>query len=420
MTPTGPACILPVVGREHVVWGGFSDVVTRCVGGWLVVLWLVLVGAGAIAQEVTVHLFWQEGCPYCSQATAALVRMAEADPDLTLDRFELGVSVEDDMLFRKAVAALGVERPAVPLVVIGAHYQLGFAAGRSEAGYLAMIDACRTGACTDLVGSLRAGAKAGSALRAETGPAAGAGTVALPFLGEITLSNFSLPVLTVVLAAIDGFNPCAMWVLALLIGMLLGVEDSRRMWTLGLVFLGATGAMYFAVLAAWLNVVLWIGAVAWLRLAIGALAIAAGLYYLREFRTNPEGACKVTGAERKRSVAASFRRIVDQPGLLLAALSIAVLAISVNLVELVCSAGVPAVYTQILAMQDLSRLAHYGYLALYIAVFLLDDTLIFVIAMVTLRAVAATGRFSRLSHLIGGVVLLVLGAVMVFRPDLLG
>jgi hypothetical protein len=87
---------------------------------------------------------------------------------------------------------------------------------------------------------------------------------------------------------------------------------------------------------------------------------------------------------------------------------------------LVCSAGVPAVYTQILAMHDLSPLAHYGYLSLYIAVFLLDDILIFVIAMVTLRSVVATGRFSRISHLIGGCVLLALGAVLVLRPDLLG
>lgn len=420
MTLARLACILAAAGRSHVVKTNFASFLTWRVGRSLALLWLLLLGSWAAAQEVTVHLFWQEGCPYCSQATAAITRMAKADPELSLERIELGVSSENASLFRSVVAQLGIERPAVPLVVIGSQYLLGFASGRSEVGYRGMIEACRKGPCVDLVKSVKAGAQTGSADRAKIVHATKAGTVTLPFLGEVALSELSLPVLTLFLAVIDGFNPCAMWVLALLIGMLLGVEDSRRMWILGLVFLGATGVMYFAVLAAWLNVVLWIGAVTWMRFAIGALAIAAGLYYLREYWTNPDGLCKITNVERKRSVAASFQQIVEEPSLLLASLSIAVLAISVNLIELVCSAGVPAVYTQVLAMHDLSSLVHYAYLAVYIAVFLLDDALIFVIAMVTLRSVAATSRFSRLSHLIGGAVLLMLGAVMVLRPDLLG
>jgi hypothetical protein len=188
------------------------------------------------------------------------------------------------------------------------------------------------------------------------------------------------------------------------------------MWTLGLVFLAATGVMYFAVMAAWLNVVLWIGALSWLRIAIGALAVGAGIYYLREYWTNPEGVCRVTSPGRRRSVAAAFRDIVERPNLVLAALAVAALAIAVNLVELVCSAGVPAIYTQTLAMHDLSAGARYAYLALYLAVFLLDDVAIFATAMITLRAATATGRYARLSHLVGGVVLVALGAVMVLRP----
>ena len=100
--------------------------------------------------------------------------------------------------------------------------------------------------------------------------------------------------------------------------------------------------------------------------------------------------------------------------------SVAALAIAVNLVELACSAGLPAIYTQMLAMHDLPRAGYYGFLLLYISVFLLDDTAIFVVAMVTLRAATGTGRYARISHLVGGVVLLALGTVMVLRPDLLG
>jgi glutaredoxin len=120
---------------------GFFNLKTRRVRRSLVVLWLALLGSWAAAQEVAVHIFWQAGCPYCSQATAAITEMVEADPKLSIERIELGVSVESDQLFRSAVAELGIERPAVPLVVVGSQYQLGFAAGRSEAVYRSMIEA---------------------------------------------------------------------------------------------------------------------------------------------------------------------------------------------------------------------------------------------------------------------------------------
>lgn len=367
------------------------------------------------AQEVTAHVFWQEGCPYCQAAKTALNRLQQTDPDLRLDLVELGPSRENNDLFRATVKALDLRTPAVPLVVIGPAHELGFSQSRSPQRYVEMITLCREAPCRDLVAELRA-----PQANAITAGASAPETVTLPLFGDLDVRGLSLPVLTIVLAGVDGFNPCAMWVLVLLIGLLLGVRDGRRMWALGLVFLGATGAMYFAVMSAWLNVVLWIGAVAWLRLAIGALALAAGAYYLREYWTNPEGVCRVTPGGQRKRISDALRRMVEQPSLPLAALGVAALAVAVNLVELVCSAGVPAVYTQMLSMHDLPQGAYYGYLALYLSVFLLDDAAIFVIAMITLRAVAATGRYSRLSHLIGGLVLLGLGAVMVFRPDLLG
>lgn len=374
--------------------------------------------APAQAQQAVAHVFWQEGCPYCKSARETLARMAAEEPmQLLVHEIELGSSKQNNALFKAVAEHFELKSPGVPLVVVGNRQSVGFGRGRSEAIYTEMISACIGAPCRDVVSELAEGvAHQDPVPPMVTDPPE---TVTLPWGSEIGLKGLSLPVLTVVLAAIDGFNPCAMWVLALLIGLLLGVDDSRRMWTLGAVFLLATGAMYFAVMAAWLNVVLWIGAVGWLRLAIGVLAIGAGGYYLREYWTNPEGLCKVTPGERKKSIGDAFRRLIEEPNLLMASLGVAALAIGVNLIELVCSAGVPAVYTQALAMHDLPPGAHYGYLLLYLAVFLLDDTVLFVVAMVSLRAVASTGRFTRMSHLLGGIVLLALGAVMILRPDLL-
>lgn len=366
---------------------------------------LALILAHPAVAEVTATLFWQQGCPYCERAKQALAEIEAEAPDFRLIQVELGISDENNALFRDTVQALKMDRAAVPLFVIGATPVLGFAGERTAQQYRDLIDACRTNGCTATLGAP---------------PPSASETVSLPVVGEIALRDLSLPLLTVVLAAVDGFNPCAMWVLALLIGMLLGVQDARRMWTLGAVFLLATGVMYFAVMTAWLNVLLWIGAVGWLRIAIGAVALGAGAYYLREYLTNPEGVCRITPSTRRKTIGDAFRNMVEQPSLLVATLGVAGLAVAVNLIELVCSAGIPAIYTQTLAMHDIPAAAHYGYLALYLGVFLLDDTAIFVAAMVTLRAVAATGRYSRMSHLVGGVVLLALGAVMILRPDLLG
>ena len=210
-----------------------------------------------------------------------------------------------------------------------------------------------------------------------------------------------------------------MWVLVFLIGLLVGLQDMRRMWILGIAFLAATGVMYFAVMAAWLNVVLYFSAIAWIRLAIAALAVAGGLYYLREYWTNPDGVCRVTAPGQRGRIMDAFRTVVNDHPLPLAVIGVMGLAILVNFVELLCSAGIPAVYTQVLALSDLPIASFYSYLMLYIAVFMLDDLAIFATAMVAIRATGLTGNYARYSHLLGGVVLLTIGAVMALRPDLL-
>lgn len=310
---------------------------------------LLFATLAAAAQKIPVHVFWQEGCPHCARAKEALSEISAEAPDVTLDLIELGREAADDQLFADTLDHFSVHQGAVPFVVIGGAFELGFASGGiSMTRYRDLIAFCRAAPCADPVADLRA-ARDVSAV-APVAPVAPNRQITLPWLGETDLADLSLPVLTVVLAGVDGFNPCAMWVLALLIGLLVGVADTRRMWLLGAVFLLATGAMYFAVMAAWLNVVLWLGAVGWIRLALGALAVAAGGHYLRDYWTNPEGLCRVTPTGRRGDIRVAFQRVVEQPSLPVAALGVAALAVAVNLVELACSAGLPAIYTQTLAM----------------------------------------------------------------------
>lgn len=172
-------------------------------------------------------------------------------------------------------------------------------------------------------------------------------------------------------------------------------------------------------MAAWLNLLLFLGALLWIRLAVGTVAIAGGAWYLREFWVNREGVCKVTGQGRRREVLARLKALTAERSFLLALGGIVLLAFAVNLIELLCSAGIPAVYTQVLSMSALPRWQYYGYMLLYIAVFMLDDLFVFFTAMATLHVTGLTAGYSRWSHLIGGTVLVGIGVMMWWRPDLL-
>lgn len=399
------------------------------VGGFVSLTALLSVDAFAgESRTVTAYVFWQKGCPYCASAKVELERLSSVQSSVVVETIELDSWPANEAVYEKALDYFGFEQAAVPLVVIGDQPFLGFASrGRSAAAYEQAIAKCLTSKCRDIIADL-SGSQRGDKAKGNTenpsssnynSPTLIPEEVSIPFLGSIQTRDLSLPMLTVVLAGVDGFNPCAMWVLVFLIGLLLGLEDERRMWLLGGAFLSTTAVMYFAVMAAWLNLVLILGAVTWLRLAIGVLALGVGFYFLREYWTKPDAACTVVNPGRRRKIMGAFRTIVQQEHIVWAVLGMMALAVGVNLIELLCSAGVPAVYTQILTLNELPRATYYSYICLYIAVFMLDDIAIFATAMFALRVSGLTGSYARYSHLIGGVVLMAIGAIMVLRPELL-
>lgn len=170
-------------------------------------------------------------------------------------------------------------------------------------------------------------------------------------------------------------------------------------------------------MAAWLNLLLFLGSLLFVRTVIGMVALVGGAYYLREFFADREQVCKVTAPEQRQRVFKRLKDLARERNFLLAMSGILMLAFLVNLVELVCSAGIPAVYTQILAMHELPEWQYYGYLLLYILVFMADDLIVFFTAMMTLRISGITTRYSRYSHLIGGAVLIAIGMLMLLRPE---
>jgi len=240
----------------------------------------------------------------------------------------------------------------------------------------------------------------------------------LPLIGEIDPTNFSLPLLTIVIAAIDGFNPCAMWALLFLITMLIGMKDRKRMWILGSAFIVVSAVVYFLFMAAWLNLILFLGFIVWVRILIGLVALLGGGYNLKKFFEN-KNTCEVTNDEKRLKLLDKLKTITQLNSFWLALGGIILLAAIVNLIELVCSAGLPAVYTQVLALSNLATWQHYFYLLLYVFVFMLDDLFIFFIAMITLQTVGITTRYTHAAQLIGGVIMLIIGILLIFKPEYL-
>lgn len=370
--------------------------------------------------SVSVYLFWVSGCPHCEREIKFLKELQHELPETELQFFEISAESDGRRLFLEVVRQLGISEPSVPLTIIGNHVWMGYAADTSSGKQMReRIETCMKSACPDAVAALVAPAKAGAAPQAEAVMAPVPERMHIPLLGDIVPADFSLPVLTVILAALDGFNPCAMWTLVFLIGLLVGMKDTMRMWVLGSAFIIGSAAVYFVFMAAWLNLLLFLGGLLIIRVVIGLVALSGGFYYLKQYFQNKDGVCPVTAPEKRQRVFQRLRTLARERNFLLALTGILALAFLVNLIELVCSAGIPAVYTQILAMHALPTWQYYGYLLLYILVFMADDMLVFASVMLTLQVSGISKSYSHYSHLIGGVLLLLIGALMLLRPDLL-
>ena len=383
-----------------------------------------LAGAAQPQEQVDLYLFWGKGCPHCEREIEFLQRLETEQPQLRVHYLEVSNNSRNRQAYAAVVKKIALDDPAVPLTLVGDAVMVGYETDSTSGVELKRrIAYCLTAGCPDTIGPLVRAAGNPDGGAAASGPAAGGvqrmipAAISVPLLGEIRTADLSLPVLTVVLGALDGFNPCAMWVLVFLIGLLFGMQDRFRMWVLGSAFIAGSALVYFLFMAAWLNFMLFLGAVVWVRAAVGLVALGGGFYYLREYFQNPDAVCKVTAPEARRRVFESLRKLANESRFWLAFSGIVALAFAVNLVELLCSAGIPAVYTQVLALNKLPAWQYYAYLWLYILVFMLDDLLVFVVAMRTLQITGVTTAYTRFGNLAGGLVLFAIGALMLLRPE---
>jgi len=243
--------------------------------------------------------------------------------------------------------------------------------------------------------------------------------VDLPLIGTIRIADYSLPALAVTLGFVDGFNPCAMWVLAYLISLLLVLNDRRKVWLIVGAFVFASFVLNYLFMTAWLNAFLLIGYSRPITTIIGAVALGAGTFNLYDYiKSGGQIVCEVVDTESRKGTMSRIQSIAASPISVGVIVAVTGLAFVVNSFEFVCSAALPAIFTRVLTLADLSTLQHYLYILLYVFFLMLTHLIVFSAAALALNTSVAD-RFMKYFRPAGGVILGVLGVLMLFAPQLL-
>jgi glutaredoxin len=350
-----------------------------------------LVGPLARADAAELEVFTREGCPRCADAKRFLAGLAVERPELRVVERDVRRDPKALARLRELAREHGISALSVPTFLVGDEVVVGFESAET------------TGAAL-----LRA-------LDRE-----GAPPLVVPVFGVLDARRVGLPLFTIALGLVDGFNPCAMWVLLFILSLLVNLHDRARMALIGGTFVVVSGAVYFAFMAAWLQVFLLVGVGRSVQVALGAVAVLVGVVNVKDFFALGSGLSLSIPQAVKPTLYAQARRVLSAENLAGALAATVVLALLVNVVELLCTAGLPAVYTHVLALRELPSWQHYGYLALYNAAYVLDDGLMVAIAVATLSRIKLQEAAGRNLKLLSGVVMLSLGILLLAKPGWLG
>lgn len=371
-------------------------------------------------EKVSLYLFYGDGCPHCGAEEKFLKKY---ENDINIIKKEVWYHSDNEELLEKVKAVYNIEAKGVPITIIGNTYFVGYS------------DTIKN----DIINAIKFYKKDNRYVNnvnkiieedvdeiditdyysAEAKKINDKLYIDVPLIGKINLKNVSISTAAVLIGLVDGFNPCAMWVLLFLISLLIGMKDKKRMWILGLTFLGTSALVYMLIMFSWLNIVVKVSTSILIRNIIGIVAIiGGGVNLVSYFKSNDSG-CTVVDDKKRKKIFTAIKKFTSEKNFLLAICGVMALAVSVNLVELACSAGLPLVFTQLLAVNNISGIEGILYTITYVIFFLIDDLIIFFIAMFTMNVTGISTKYNKYSHLIGGLVMLIVGILLIFNYELL-
>ncbi len=367
-----------------------------------------------VAEAVELRLYTRAGCPRCAAAKAFLSALQRQRPELRVVERAVDRDPTARRELEQRLRTLGIATAGVPAMALRGQVLIGFDNAETTGKRIRqLLDATGTGDTS----SANAGICALDEQIPCEPPAAETTEVESKLFGPLSVSRLGLPLFTLALGLLDGVNPCAMWVLLFLLGMLAGQRDRKRMALMAGTFVLASGVVYYAFMAAWLNVFLIIGVSRAVQMALGLVAVGIGALNAKDFFAFRRGPSLSIPESAKPGIYARVRKVLRADALAASLLGVAALAVLVNLVELLCTAGFPAVYTSVLAKLQLSAWSRAAYLGLYNLAYIADDALVVTLAVVTLSRGRLTERAGRWLKLLSGAVMLGLGALLLLAPD---
>lgn len=378
--------------------------------------------------KTPVNIFVREDCTHCQDEEAFLRELAKTRSDFEVFSHDIGVAIHRKHF--DELTKLEHIPKATPVTLVGNTILQGFMSGDTTGvRIIELLDASKGEATLNFEEFIVAGGSKGKVETVEGGVCEDTGEVCIaptqkflvkiPFFGPVDLARYSLPTMSVILGFIDGFNPCAMWVLVTFLLVLVQIGDRRKMWEIAGLFILAETIMYYLILTLWFTTWDFVGMDKYITPLVGLVAVGGGIFFLYEGFTS-DGTCKVTNIQQRAKIGQQIRDLAGKPMTWAVAAGVVALALSVNVIEFACSIGIPQAFTKVLELNNLGLWQSQGLMALYILFYMIDDLIVFGIALWGVQHFAAvTQRYSKYCNLIGGVLMVILGALLIFAPQLL-
>lgn len=387
----------------------------------LLVFFVIPFSVNALEDDtITLYFFHGDGCPHCAEEETFLESIEGEYPNLVIEKYEVWYNEENATLLEQVNDAFSITRSGVPTNVIGSTVISGYG-DFTGARIKRAIEYYQTNEYVDVVSQIKNGTYEKDSVPDDFSKKEEASdeelSVDVPLFGKMNLKNFSLSAAAALIGLIDGFNPCAMWILLFLISVLIGMKDRKRMWVLGITFLVTSALVYMLIMLSWITIAVKITTIVWVRNIIAVIALIGGIWNLRGYFKSKDSGCEVVDDKKRKKIFQKIRKFTSEKSFILAIIGVMGLAISVNLVELACSAGLPLVFTELLALNNTTSMMKFLYTLVYIFFFLIDDLVVFIIAMITMKVTGISTKYNKYSHLLGGVIMVIIGILLIFKPE---
>jgi glutaredoxin domain protein len=404
----------------------------------MIILFFVISMVGTLSSavdKVKIEYFGRKDCKNCANLEKFLTELSNKRKDFEYIEYKIDESGENKKFFDEVTTKLKLVK-GTPIIYLNGHIIQGFNTpdttgkeivklideGKKANSVLTLEEYVKNGKYENISsnGSVCEGDEV-CEIPGLTKDASRQVIVNIPFINKsVDLTDYSLPLMSLILGTVDGFNPCAMWVLVLFLTALIAVGSKTKMFRVAGLFILAEAVMYYLILNAWLYTWDFVGLDKWVTPIVGIVGIIGGIFFVRNYlKKGDELSCEVTDFKKRAKISNQIREIANKPFTLLTALGIIGLALSVNVIEFACSVGIPQTYTKILQINNISFWNRQIYTFIYIIGYMIDDIMVFGLALLSVNKLQLTTKYSKWVNLFGGILMIILGLILLLKPSLL-